>query len=316
RSSRPGELRIAQRGVCLMDGPPPLFNQGVSARARLAFFSFLAIALIVIDSRIKALETVRVGVGVVLYPVQQVLLIPNKIADTISDYFTSVTTLQRENEALKRRQIEVSQEMLQSKQLAAENERLRKLLGARDRIGNSAIVGTILYESRDRFSHKVVLHVGSDDGVRAGHPVIDDTGVVGQVTRVFRNTAEVTLLTDKDQSIPIQILRNGLRGIAFGGTDPGTLDLRFMAANADIVNGDTAVTSGLDGVYPPGLLVGKVILVERAAKDQFARIVLAPEAGVESHTNLLILLVEPTKLRPLPPPTQPDVPVRRRAGRK
>lgn len=299
-----------------MDTPPPLFNQGVSARARLAFFSFLAIALIIIDSRIKVLETVRVGVGVVLYPVQQALLVPGRIADTVGDYFTSVTTLQRENDVLKREQVENAQALLQSQQLTEENSRLRKLLNARERAGNAVILGTVLYESRDRFSHKIVLHVGTDDGVHAGNPVIDDVGVVGQVTRVFRNTSEVTLLTDKDQSIPIQILRNGLRGIAFGGADPGTLDLRFMAANADVENGDTAVTSGLDGVYPQGLPVGRVAVVERAAKDQFARIVLTPAAGVENHVHLLVLLVEPSQ-RPAPPPApQPEAAGRRSTGRR
>lgn len=296
-------------------GPPPLFNQGVSARARLAFFSFLAIALIIIDSRIKALETVRVGAGVVLYPLQQALLVPGRVADAVVDYFTSVTTLQRENDALKRRQIENAQTLLQAEQFARENERLRKLLGARERAGNSAILGTVLYESRDRFSHKIVLHIGTDDGVRAGNPVIDDIGVVGQVTRAFKNTAEVTLLTDKDQSIPIQIMRNGLRGIAFGGADPGTLDLRFMAANADIENGDVAVTSGLDGLYPEGLPVGRVEVVERAAKDQFARIVLTPAAGVESHTHLLVLLVEASKRPALPQPAS-SAPAPRRSGSK
>jgi rod shape-determining protein MreC len=297
-------------------GPPPLFNQGVSARARLAFFAFLAIALIIIDSRIKALETVRVGVGVVLYPVQQALLVPGRIVDAVGNYFTSVSTLQRENEALKRQQVENAQALLQAKQSEQENERLRKLLAARERARNNAILGTVLYESRDRFSHKLVLHVGTDEGVRAGSPVIDDVGVVGQVTRVFRNTSEVTLLTDKDQSIPIQIVRNGLRGVAFGGADPGTLDLRFMAANADVENGDVAVTSGLDGVYPVGLPVGKVITVERAAKDQFARIVLSPSAGVENHTYLLVLLIEPSALPAAPGPVQPEVSVRRGGGRR
>jgi rod shape-determining protein MreC len=296
--------------------PPPLFNQGVSARARLAFFAFLAIALIIIDSRIKALETVRVGVGVVLYPVQQALLVPGRIVDAVGNYFTSVSTLQRENEALKRQQVENAQALLQAKQSEQENERLRKLLAARERARNNAILGTVLYESRDRFSHKLVLHVGTDDGVRAGSPVIDDVGVVGQVTRVFRNTSEVTLLTDKDQSIPIQIVRNGLRGVAFGGADPGTLDLRFMAANADVENGDIAVTSGLDGVYPVGLPVGKVITVERAAKDQFARIVLSPSAGVENHTYLLVLLIEPSALPAAPGPVQPEVPVRRGGSKR
>jgi len=296
--------------------PPPLFNQGVSARARLAFFAFLAIALIIIDSRIKALETVRVGVGVVLYPVQQALLVPGRIVDAVGNYFTSVSTLQRENEALKRQQVENAQALLQAKQSEQENERLRKLLAARERARNNAILGTVLYESRDRFSHKLVLHVGTDDGVRAGSPVIDDVGVVGQVTRVFRNTSEVTLLTDKDQSIPIQIVRNGLRGVAFGGADPGTLDLRFMAANADVENGDIAVTSGLDGVYPVGLPVGKVITVERAAKDQFARIVLSPSAGVENHTYLLVLLIEPSALPAAPGPVQPEVSVRRGGSKR
>ena len=299
-----------------MDTPPPLFNQGVSARARLAFFSFLAIALIVVDSRIKALETVRVGVGVVLYPVQQVLLIPGRLFNNVTGYFTSVALLQRENEELKRRQLESAQELQQGRQLAADNERLRQLLGAREKVGAApTLLGAVLYELRDRFSHKIVLHVGDDHGVRTGNPVIDDIGVVGQVTRVFKNTAEVTLLTDKDQSIPILIVRNGLRGVAFGGADPGTLDLRFMAANADVDNGDIAVTSGLDGLYPPGLPVGRVALVERAAKDQFARIVLTPAAGVERHTQLLVLLIEPSQ-RPAPPPPTGDAPARRGAAKK
>jgi rod shape-determining protein MreC len=299
-----------------MDGPPPLFNQGVSARARLAFFAFLAVALIIIDSRIKALETVRLGVGVVLHPVQQALLMPGRIADAVGDYFTSVTSLQRENESLRRRQVGDAQALLQAQQLVEENNRLRKLLGARERLGNSAILGTVLYESRDRFSHKIVLHVGADDGVRAGNPVIDDVGVVGQITRAFPSTSEVTLLTDKDQSIPIQIVRNGLRGVAFGGADPGTLDLRFMAANADVENGDVAVTSGLDGLYPQGLPVGRVALVERAAKDQFARIVLTPAAGVENHAHLLVLLVEATQRPAPPPPVQPEAIGRRAAGKR
>jgi rod shape-determining protein MreC len=277
-------------------GPPPLFNQGVSARARLAFFSFLAIGLIIIDSRVRMLETVRVGLGVVLYPVQRALLVPSQVADTVADYFTSVTSLTRENEQLKRKQFETSQSLQQARELAVENERLRKLLGARERLGNAAVLADVLYESRDRFARKLVINVGINDGVRAGSPVIDDAGVVGQITRAFNETSEVTLLTDKDQSIPVQILRNGLRGVAFGGAEPGTLDLRFMAANADVVNGDVATTSGIDGVYPSGLMVATVGRVERAAKDQFARIVMSPVGGIESNKHLLVLLVEPAKL--------------------
>jgi rod shape-determining protein MreC len=280
-------------------GPPPLFNQGVSARARLAFFSFLAIALIVIDSRIRVLETVRIGVGVVLYPVQQVLLMPSRAVDAVASYFDTITELQRDNERLKRAELANAQTLQQARDLAVENERLRQLLGAKERLPGASMLAAVLYETRDRFSRRIVLHAGTNEGLRPGSPVIDERGVVGQVTRVFRDTAEVTLLTDKDQSIPVQILRNGLRGVAFGGAEPGTLDLRFMASNADVVKDDVAVTSGLDGVYPPGLAVARIERVERATTDQFARVVMTPVAGVESHRHLLVLLNEPA---PLPPP--------------
>jgi rod shape-determining protein MreC len=298
-------------------GPPPLFNQGVSARARLAFFSFLAIALIVIDSRAKLLETVRVGVGVVMYPVQRALLVPRDVVDRVGDFFTTVGSLTRENEQLKRNSVERAQAVQQSQALVAENERLRKLLGARERIANTSRLAQALYESRDRFSRKLVLDLGSNAGVEAGSPVIDDLGVVGQVTRVFPLTAEVTLLTDKDQTIPVQVVRNGLRGVAFGGVEPGTLDLRFMASNADLVNGDVIVTSGIDGVYPSGLAVATVTRVERNAKDQFARVVMTPTAGVQSYTHLLVLGLDRSQVPPKPAEERKrEVDARNKMGRK
>ena len=281
-------------------GPPPLFNQGVSARARLAFFAFLAVALIVIDSRARLLETVRIGLGVVMYPVQRALLVPRDVIDRVGDFFTTVSSLTRENEQLKRTAVEQAQAVQQTQALLAENERLRKLLGARERIGNTAQLAQALYESRDRFTRKLVLDIGSNAGVESGSPVIDEAGVVGQVTRVFPLTCEVTLLTDKDQTIPVQVVRNGLRGVAFGGVEPGTLDLRFMASNADLNNGDVVVTSGIDGVYPPGLSVATVTRVERNAKDQFARVVMTPTAGVQSYTTLLVLGVDRARLLPKP----------------
>lgn len=292
-------------------GPPPLFNQGVSARARLAFFSFLAVALIVVDSRVKALETMRVGVGVVLYPLQQAMLVPGVLAERIGTYFTSVAWLTREVESLRREAVERAQLTQQAAQLDAENRRLRQLVGARERLGNNALVAQVLYESRDRFSRKLVLDKGSTDGLRSGQPVIDDIGVVGQVTRVFPVTAEVTLLTDKEQVIPVQVVRNGLRGVAYGGLEAGTLDLRFMAVNADLNQGDQLVTSGLDGVYPPGLPVASVARVERSAKDQFARVVLTPSAGVQSNTLLLVLQTDPARL-----PAAPADEVRRGEARR
>ncbi len=272
-------------------GPPPLFNQGVSARARLAFFSFLAIALIIVDARVQALETLRVGVGVVLYPIQRVLLVPRDAFVAVAEYFATVGRLVQENEALRREAIERALRAQQSAALEAENAQLRGLLGARERANVPTVLARVLYESRDRFTRKLVLDQGVQSGIRPGQPVIDERGVVGQITRVFPLTSELTLLTDRDQSIAVQLLRNGLRGVVFG--DGGRLELRFMAVNVDIEEGDQAVTSGIDGLYPPGLPVGTVARVQRADNEQFARVELRPAAGMSERVHLLILAVDP-----------------------
>lgn len=281
-------------------GPPPLFNQGVSARARLAFFAFLAIALIIVDDRLRTLDTLRAGVGVVLYPVQRALLLPRDGFNAVADYFRGSAELLQENEALRHKLLAQSQRALQADALLAENSRLRALLGARDKLAAPAVLGRVLYESRDRFTRKLVIDQGVNAGVRPGQPVLDADGVLGQVTRVFPSTAEVTLLIDKDQSIPVQLVRNGLRGVVFGDGDG--LELRFMAATADIHEGDEAVTSGIDGLYPQGYPVGTVARIMRIERDNFARVGLKPAAGVRQYAHVLVLAVDPGVQPPRPPP--------------
>ena len=284
-------------------GPPPLFNQGVSARARLGFFSFLAVVLIVIDARVNALETIRVGLGVMLYPLQQALLWPRDVLMHADRYVTTVGSLTRENEQLREGATERAALLLQDEQLRLENERLRQLEGLRERTAAKTQTVQVLYEPRERFTHKLVIDRGSSDGLRAGNPVIDEHGVVGQVTRVFPMISEVTVLTERDQSIPVQVVRNGLRCIAFGGAEPGTLELRFLAANADVVSGDAVVTSGLDGLYPAGLPVGTIARVERDVKDQFARVIVHPAGGIDANAVLVVLELTAA---PLPPPPRED----------
>jgi rod shape-determining protein MreC len=279
-------------------GPPPLFNQGVSARARLAFFSFLAIALIIVDSRVQALDTVRAGVAVALYPLQRLLLMPRDAVSAVGEYFATTGRLAAENEQLRREAVEQALRVQQAAALEAENARLRRLLGASESVGAPTLLARVLYESRDPFSRKVVLDQGQQAGLHPGQPVIDDRGVIGQITRVFPLTAELTLLTDRDQSIAVQLLRNGLRGVVFG--DGRSLELRFMAVNVDVQEGDQAVTSGIDGLYPPGLAVGTVTSVQRADKERFARIELRPAAGIGERVHLLVLAIDPQAQPPRP----------------
>lgn len=283
--------------------PPPLFKQGASARARMLFFALLAVALLVADARLHALALIRQGVGVALYPLQSVALMPRDAFFEVIGYFGTVTSLKDENKRLHVREVQNAQQLQQSRQLMAENTHLRELLDASARVQLKTVMSEILYDARDPFSRKVIIDRGARSGLLPGQPVIDEIGVVGQVTRTFPFTAEVTLLTDKDHAIPVQVLRSGVRGVAYGRGQSGELELRFMASNADIQKGDVLTTSGIDGIYPAGLAVATVASINTKTADAFARILCLPSAGVSRHRQLLVLLGVPAA--PPLPATEP-----------
>jgi rod shape-determining protein MreC len=241
--------------------------------------------------------------GTVLYPLQVAALAPRDALYAAGGYIESITLLRRENSALRNEQTLNAQALQQGQFLAAENAHLRQLLAASERLPVKSVLSEMLYDTRDPFTRKIVLNRGSQHGVALGQPVIDDTGVVGQVTRLYPFTTEVTLLTDRDQAISVQVVRSGVRSVAYGRGQSGVLELRFIAANADIKKGDTLVTSGLDGVYPAGLAVASVLSVEHKSADAFARIVCQPAAGIDRHQQFLILLNE-QKNPPRPVPEE------------
>jgi rod shape-determining protein MreC len=264
---------------------------------RLTFFVSLATLLMVLDARFRYADNVRQVVALAAYPIQRVAMAPVDLFHGVVDYFSTTTALRAENAELKMKQLRAAPELLQLEALKEENNQLRRVLEAQQRLPRKAVFAEILYAARDPFSRKVVIDKGLQNGIQAGEPVIDDIGVIGQVTRVYLLMSEVTLLSDKDQAIPLQVLRTGLRAIAYGGAEGGMLDLRFMPANADIKNGDVLVTSGIDGTYPPGLPVATVTRIERDAAYAFARITLAPTAGTDRYRQVLVLANE-TKAPP------------------
>ena len=287
--------------------PPPLFKQGASARAKMLFFALIAVGLLMADSRLKALSAVRQVVGAALYPLQVVAMLPRDAIFAVSDYFTSLTSLKADNERMREQQVLNAQQLQQSQELLAENAHLRKLLAASERLTLKSVMSEILYDARDPFSRKVIIDRGSSHQIQPGQPVIDDLGVIGQVTRVFPFTSEVTLLTDKDHAIPVQVLRSGVRSVAYGRGQTGVLELRFMASNADIQRGDVLLTSGIDGVYPTGLAVATVVSVDAKTSDAFARILLQPTAGIARHRQLLVLLADAKQMTAPPPPVEAPI---------
>ena len=285
--------------------PPPFFRQGPSANLRIAVFALLALALLVTDARMNWLATLRQGVATLLYPLQRTLLVPRDALGVVADYFGEIGRLRAENAELRRIEIANARTLLQAEHLADENAQLRRLLGAREPLAVQSVVAEVLYDARDPFARRVVIDQGLQQGVAAGQPVIDAGGVYGQVTRAFPLTAEVTLATDRNQTVPVQVVRSTLRAVAYGSTVPGQLELRWLPGNADVREGDLLATSGLDGIYPAGLPVGRVIEVDRGSST-FARVHVRPAADVERSRMLLVLRIDskalPAATEPLPEP--------------
>jgi len=248
--------------------PPPFFKQGPSALSKLAVFSALAVFLMVADLRMSLVQPLRTAVAVVLYPAQWLVRQPVDAAKHIQDHFKNLQEAEDLTRASQVALTALAARAGQVEQLTLENNRLRALLELNARPETQGIAAQVLYDAADPYTRKVIIDRGSVQGVAAGSPVLDESGVLGQVTRVHPLVSEVTLLTDRDQAIPVLNTRTGVRSVAYGqSVASGTeLELRFMAGNADVQEGDLLSTSGVDGVYPAGLPVARVSHVERRAE--------------------------------------------------
>jgi len=286
--------------------PPPFFRQGPSALSKLVFFSALAVFLMVADTRLKVSQPVRQALAVVLLPLQRAVAVPVEIASGGAGYLQGLAAALSAQQQAEQRAAALAERATRAEQLAAENARLRALLDLRPALTVRSLPAEVLYEGADPYSRKVFIDRGLTQGVKLGAPVIGEAGVLGQVTQVYPLTSEVTLLTDKDAAIPVLNTRTQQRSAAFGAGRSGGLELRFMSGNADVQVGDLLHTSGLDGVYPPGLPVAKVAAVERRVESGFARILLEPAARADGVRQVLVL--EPIGLQ-LPPRPEPAVPL-------
>jgi rod shape-determining protein MreC len=280
------------------------FNRGPSPAARLVFFVVLSLLLMFVDARYRYLESARSTLSMLVTPVQKLATMPGKLWHQAGEFFVTQGGLVEENHGLRQQHGRDAALLSQLQSLQQENQHLRNLLALAQRGEFSAQSVEILYAERDIFKRKLLIGKGEDARVKLGQVVMDDMGIVGQITRVYPWMSEVTLITEKDHAVPVQVVRNGLRTIVFGAGDTSQLSLRYMPVSSDIQNGDVLVTSGIDGVYPPGIPVAKVVKIERDAAYPFARIFCLPMAGVDRNRQLLIL----SDLPPLPVPPAEELP--------
>ena len=281
--------------------PPPLFHQGPSALTRLVVFSAVALFLMAADTRFAVTRPLRAGLAIVLLPLERAIEMPVQALRSTGEYFSGLHQAQADLAKAQALLTTQSAKAARVDTLVAENNRLRALFDLKPALAVKSQAADVLYEASDPFLRKIFIDRGASNGIVPGAPVIDEAGVLGQVTRVYPLSSEVTLLVDKEAAIPVLNTRSHQRSAAFGA-DGATLELRFMAGNADVKVGDLLQTSGVDGIYPPGLDVARVVKVDPRADSSFARIALAPTASADGVRHVLVLEPMALQLPPRPAP--------------
>ncbi|MFA5662999.1 rod shape-determining protein MreC [Castellaniella sp.] len=269
-----------------------LFRQGPSVEVRLVLLLVLSLALVIVDAHWSVLAPLRNAISVAIYPFQRTVMAPREALDFFDSWSHSASTVRAEQDAIRRQRIEMAQLSTHAAQLVAENEQLRRLLGVAEATARQSIAVEVFYVPPNVFSHRLIFNKGSDDGIEAGMPVIDEGGVVGQIVRVTPFTSEAALLIDDSISIPVQVLRNGLRLIAFGSDEAGRIEVRYLADHADVEEGDMLITSGIGGLFPAGLSVGRILKIERDSGTGFGRAIAEPLSHPERYRHFLVLSIE------------------------
>ena len=299
--------------------PPPFFKQGPSALSKLMFFSALALFLMVADMRFRVTQPIRAALSTALYPVQWLALQPVNAVRGGSGYFTALTKAQSSEDEARKKLALLSLRAGQVEQLTLENSRLRKLLDLREQQAIDGVAAEVLYDAPDPYTRKVIIDKGLAHGVALASPVVDESGVLGQVTRVHPLVSEVTLVIDRELAIPVLNARTGARSVAYGEptASGGGLELRFMGSNSDVQQGDLLTTSGVDGVYPPGLPVARIERIERRAESAFARIYCTPQALVASALHVMVIKPVSGQIPPRPAdePGPAAAPAKKGAGK-
>lgn len=268
---------------------PDLFSRGPSLWARQVFYCALAIVCITVDFRFHHLDALRNTVSILLEPLQEVANVPGYLAQKLSESFEPQSGLREENAALRLQLMQQANLVQQGQFFKQDLDNLRALTEMRPPYPTHQSVAEIIGMSRNPFVQKMIIGRGISGDIKPGSPVISIAGLVGQVTRVGPLSSEVTLITDKNQALPVMVLRNGLRAIAYGSGESGTLSLPYVPVGADLQVDDVLVTSGLDGIYPAGLSVATLKTVERDQSSAFAHVSCVPNAAASSSRYVLVL---------------------------
>lgn len=269
-----------------------MFARRLGPTARLVIWLLVGLACVVIDTRYHALDGLRSGFSLLLQPARELMRAPIEVASELSGFFTRHRLLQKERDTLLAERAELAVSLNTANDLARENTELRALMQLQDRPGQQTVHAALLYQGHNWFAQRITLDQGAAAGLRSGLPVVDASGLVGQVNRVYPGSSDVMLVSSPEQLTPVVIERTGQRGLA-AGSGRGRMELRYMPAHTDIRAGDRLLTSGIDRVYPAGIPVARVIRVSRSKSGPYLRVECLPLAGLDRSRAVLVLIAEP-----------------------
>ncbi|MGA1693379.1 MAG: rod shape-determining protein MreC [Burkholderiaceae bacterium] len=275
--------------MSLSPSPQPFFHQGVSGRIRLFIAVFSALGLMQLDHQARLTEPLRQGLSVLLYPLEQAAILPRDLAVWGWETLQGIEALRTQVDALEQTQSEQAAASLLWSQLQAENQNLRALLNLKQANATQGVVAQFVSARRDPLAQQVVLNQGTDAGVQVGSPVISAAGVIGQVSRVYPLSAEVRLLSDDQLRVPVVLPRTSIRALTQGLGSQDGFEVQYVNLAAEIQIGDDVLSSGLDGLYPAGLPVGKVTAIIPGREGQFPRVLARPMATIGLQQQVLIL---------------------------
>lgn len=274
-----------------------MFARGLGPTTRLLIWLLVGVSCVVVDSRYHALDGLRSGFSLLLRPVSEAMLAPGDVASELGGFFTRHRLLQKERDALLTERTRLLVGVDEAKELGRENAELRALMQLQPRPGQRTVHAALLYKGHDWFAQRITVDQGASSGVRGGLPVVDASGLVGQVSRVYPQSSEVIQVSSPEQLTPVFVERTGQRGLA-AGVGQGRLELRFMPTQTDIRPGDRLLTSGIDRVYPAGIPVAQVSRVSRSQASPYLRVQCLPLAGLERSRAVLVLIAEPRVRKP------------------
>lgn len=249
----------------------------------------LSIALMIMDKRLEGFAAIRTALSLPIAPFQYVVSLPIQFIDNFKNTLTTHQDLVKENLRLKADQLLIKSQLQRLLAIESENNYLKALLQSSKRVKAKTLIAELLAVDSEPFVNQVILDKGTRDNVYVGQPVLDASGVMGQVIQAGPITSRVLLINDPRSGIAVQNARNGVRAVAIGDSYSGKLRLMYVPKTADIKQGDVFITSGLGDHYPEGYPVGNVLAVNKDPAHQFADIYLQPAARLNSSRQVLLV---------------------------